>query len=157
MVSVVVTLVSVIVAVSAVLAVVVVVVAVVVIEGVVAVAAVVIVVVIVVVVVVVALEVVVVVVVSVVVVVGVVVGIVGRLVHLHSRRPSQCFAHPARSCASCTSSSNELVTGASIHILSGIFISYCALTASFTSLGPGSRSMWPSHLYLRLRTAVTRS
>ena len=65
-----------------------------------------------------------------------VVGTGGKLVSLHSRRSFQCFAHPFRSCAISTSSPKVLVRGASMQILPGRPISYCASTASFTSLGP---------------------
>ena len=76
------------------------------------------------------------------VVVGVeVIGIGGRLVSLHNCRSHQCLAHPARSCASCVSSSKELVCGASMQIFPARPISNCARTATFTRLGPGSRSM----------------
>jgi hypothetical protein len=44
-----------------------------------------------------------------------------------------------------------------MQMLPGNAISYWALTANLTSRGPSRRRMCPSHLYLRLRTAVTMS
>ena len=74
----------------------------------------------------------------------------------------QCFFQALRSCANFSSSSNELVGGASAQRLPGRLISYWARTASLISRSLPScvfsvRRICPSHWCRRFRIAVTIS
>ena len=70
---------------------------------------------------------------------------------------SQCRFHPFLFCAKSCSFSKLSCVGASMRRLPGSCISYCMRIACFTSLGPGSLNMWPSHWYRHLRIAPTMS